>query len=136
VSRYPGNTEAHSDGPRIMLVDDSLPFLRNFSAILTNQGYDVRTSDSGIKAAELAAQFRPQLISLDYDMPGLDGIGTLLQVKMKHSDCKIIFISGKMDIEAVTQALTNGASECVTKPVDLNRLLSIVKNLVGDGRRS
>ena len=135
MSRYPGNAETHSDGPRVMLVDDSLPFLRNFSAILTSQGYDVRTSDSGIKAAEMAAQFKPQLICLDYDMPGLDGIGTLLQVQAKHPDCKVIFISGKMDIDAVTQALTNGANECVTKPVDLNRLLSIVRNLVGDGRR-
>jgi DNA-binding response OmpR family regulator len=135
VSRYPGNPEPTSVGPRIMLVDDSLPFLRNFSAILTSQGYDVRTSDSGIKAAELAAQFKPQLISLDYDMPGLDGIGTLLQVKQRHPGCKVIFISGRMDIEAVTQALMNGANECVTKPVDLNRLLNIVRNLVGEGQR-
>jgi DNA-binding response OmpR family regulator len=115
---------------RILLVDDSLPFLRNFSSVLQSQGYEVKTADSGIKAVELAASFGPDLVSLDYDMPGLDGIGALTKIREKQPDAKVIFISGKMDLEAVALALASGASECVTKPVNINRLLGIVESLI------
>ncbi|MCH7472782.1 response regulator [bacterium] len=115
---------------RIMLVDDSLPFLRNFGSILQGKGYEVRTVESGMAAIEILEAFQPQLVSLDYDMPGLDGLGTLLQVKQKLPEAKVIFISGRMDLDAVTQVISNGASECVTKPVDLQRLLTIVDKLI------
>jgi two-component system OmpR family response regulator len=120
-------------GGKILLVDDSLPFLRNFSSILQSHGYEVRTADSGLTATEVAAAFQPQLVALDYDMPGLDGVGTLLRLRERMPTVKVIFISGKMDFEAVTQALTNGASECVTKPVDLNRLIGLVHSLMSAG---
>jgi DNA-binding response OmpR family regulator len=115
---------------RILLVDDSLPFLRNFSSVLQSQGYEVKTADSGIKAVEIAASFNPDLVSLDYDMPGLDGIATLTKIREKLPDAKVIFISGKMDLEAATLALASGASECVTKPVNINRLIGIVQSLI------
>ncbi|MBN2083105.1 response regulator [bacterium] len=115
---------------RVMLVDDSLPFLRNFSSVLQSQGYEVRTADSGLKAVDLAVSFMPDLISLDYDMPGLDGVGTLIKIREKLPEVKVIFISGRMDLEAVTMALASGASECVTKPVNINRLLNIVQALI------
>jgi DNA-binding response OmpR family regulator len=115
---------------RILLVDDSLPFLRNFSSVLQSQGYEVKTADSGVKAVEMAASFTPDLVSLDYDMPGLDGIGTLTKIREKLPDAKVIFISGKMDLEAVALALASGASECVTKPVNINRLIGIVQSLI------
>lgn len=115
---------------RILLVDDSLPFLRNFSSVLQSQGYDVKTADSGSKAVEAAASFNPDLVSLDYDMPGMDGIATLTKIKEKLPDAKVIFISGKMDLEAVALALASGASECVTKPVNINRLIAIVQSLI------
>lgn len=128
-SEYSDKPSGNGKG-KVLLVDDSLPFLRNFAAVLQSQGYEVRTADSGVKATEIVQNFKPDLVSLDYDMPGLDGIGTLLQIRNKLPDVRVIFISGRMDIEAVTQALQNGASECVTKPVNINRLLSIVNNLV------
>lgn len=115
---------------RILLVDDSLPFLRNFSSVLQSQGYEVKTADSGVKAVEVAAAFNPDLVSLDYDMPGLDGIGTLNKIREKQPDARVIFISGKMDLEAVALALASGASECVTKPVNINRLIGIVEALI------
>lgn len=114
---------------KILLVDDSFPFLRNFSSILRSHGYETMTAPSGTAAIESVQTFRPDVITLDYDMPGLDGIGTLLEVKQKHPSAKIVFISSRMDIEVVTQALTNGANECITKPVDLKRLIDIIENL-------
>jgi len=116
-------------GPRVLLVDDSMPFLRNISSILRANGFDTATASSGITAVELVDSFNPQLVSLDYDMPGLDGIGTLLQIKQKLPQVKAIFISAYLDHNVVAQALANGADECIAKPVDLARMLNAVKRL-------
>ena len=115
---------------RVLLVDDSLPFLRNFSSVLQSQVYEVRTVIGAFPAVELAVSFSPDLISLDFDMPGIDGVSTLLKIREKMPDVKVIFISGKMDLEAVALALASGASECVTKPVNINRLMGIVQSLI------
>lgn len=115
---------------RILLVDDSLPFLRNFSSVLESQGYLVKTADSGLRAVELAASFNPDLISLDYDMPDLDGMRVLLKIRENQPNARVIFISGKMSLEAVELALARGASKCITKPVNIKELISVVESLI------
>ncbi len=115
---------------RVLLVDDSLPFLRNFASILEGMGYEVRTADTGLAAVDVLERFQPHLVALDYNMPGMDGLGTLLQIKQRLPDVKVVFISAMLDQDSATNAILNGANECIAKPVSLSRLKEVVNELI------
>jgi len=132
-----GRSAAGQAGPgsatgkrRVLLVDDSIPFLRNFASILEGMGYQTATAENGLQALELLDSFQPQLVTLDFTMPELDGLGTLIRIKQRLPSVKVIFISAMLDQDTATNAILTGADECIAKPVSLTRLREVVSGLL------
>jgi len=67
--------------PKILLVDDVRDIADSLAVLLQVLGYDVCTAYSGITALELAGDYRPDVVIMDVDMPGLDGLQTTRRLK-------------------------------------------------------
>ncbi len=106
---------------RILIVDDDLGSTRLQARVLKNQ-YDIQTTTSGESALELIPQFRPDLILLDINMPGLSGYETCRRIREddRHRLLKILLVSGHASLRERLKGYEVGADDYVAKPFDNN----------------
>ena len=114
---------------KVMIIDDQAQNLHLISTVLSMLGYAVITASSGEEAFELLTQSTPDLILLDMQMPGMDGIEVCRKLKAKLCwvDIPIIFLSAEDDKNLIVQALEWGAADYITKPFNKAELLSRVR---------
>jgi diguanylate cyclase (GGDEF)-like protein len=106
---------------RLLVVDDDEMNLEIIRRRLSRLGFDVVVSTDGSHAFARVEQADIDLVLLDIEMPGLTGLQLLQRVRTKYSqaDLPIIIVSSKSESETVVEALSLGANDYVTKPVDL-----------------
>ena len=109
-------------GGRTVLVVDDEPQVRALAAdTLELLGYRVLTADGGPAALEILARVRPDVMLLDYAMPGMNGAELARLARERWPDTPIAFASGHADTEAVEQAL-GGEATILRKPFDMDTL--------------
>ncbi|MDD5564775.1 MAG: SpoIIE family protein phosphatase [Thermoanaerobaculaceae bacterium] len=111
-----------SGTPGALLVVDDNPENRDMLARrLRRRGYDVAEAEDGAQALELAAGREFDLVLLDVMMPVMDGLETLRRLRRTRSvaELPVIMTTAKGESEDVVQALTLGANDYVTKPINL-----------------
>ncbi len=112
--------------PMVLVVDDDAAVRLMLTRLLEKHGYAVATADDGESGLRLARQLRPALITLDVDMPRLDGWSVLAAIKADPELAATPVYMLTLD-EDRKQAFTMGASEYLTKPIDRARLLTLLK---------
>ncbi|HEY7852659.1 MAG TPA: response regulator, partial [Caulobacteraceae bacterium] len=113
----------------VLVVDDEADIRELVAAILTDDGYQVRTAkDSETALAAIRAR-KPSLMVLDIWMSGggMDGLELLDVVKGLDADVPVIMISGHGNIETAVSAIKRGAYEFLEKPFKSDRLLLVVE---------
>ncbi|MCK4362793.1 MAG: PAS domain S-box protein, partial [Dehalococcoidia bacterium] len=103
---------------RILIVDDDESSRRSLSLILGKNGYEVETAGTGREALEKAQQRFFNLAFLEIRLPDVEGTKLIAPLKEIHPCLAVIMITGYATVETAVQALTNGASAYVTKPLD------------------
>lgn len=118
---------------QILLVDDSPLALRSIKAMLDKK-YDVAVATSGEKALVAAKKNLPDLILLDYEMPGWDGRKTLEELRNDEEvgDIPVVFLTGVADKEHITAVLGMNPKGYLLKPVDKDKLLNTIKEVFGE----
>ena len=111
---------------RILIVDDEPQFRRVLRIALGTRGHDVREAASGRDALELLHDDPAQLVLVDWQMPGLDGLQTCRAIR-GWLDVPIIMVTSR-DQKGRDLALAAGAIDYVTKPFDLDYLVSRVES--------
>jgi signal transduction histidine kinase/DNA-binding response OmpR family regulator len=113
----------------VLVIDDDAPSRELMARFLAREGFHIVTASSGAEGLRLAREIRPQLITLDVLMPGMDGWSVLAELKAdpELADIPVVVVS-ITDDAALGYAL--GASEYLTKPVDRERLTTIVRRYV------
>jgi DNA-binding response OmpR family regulator len=106
---------------RVLVVDDD-PAIRALHRGLLAKQFDVITAESGEKALEICRQTGPDLILLDIDMPGLDGIETCRRLR-EWADIPVIFATAHENLDVHMQAYDAGGDDIITKPVHSEILL-------------
>ena len=113
----------------VLVVDDRATDRMTLCTILEDRGYNVFEATDGLHALALAGQRHYDVILMDIRMPGMDGVTTLEEIKKIDPKVKVIFITG-YDLEnPVREALLKGAHTVMTKPVDPEKLLTLVNSL-------
>lgn len=107
-------------GARILAVDDDRTILRVVKRALEASGYDVEAVESGRRARESAAAFRPDVILLDLVLPDADGIE--LTRELAHGNASVIVLSALGDDRKKVEALDAGADDYLTKPFSVDEL--------------
>ena len=115
--------------PRLLIVDDIADNRIILSRRLLRRGFDVVEASGGYQALELIAQQSFDVVLLDIMMPDLDGVEVLKTVRKTHSPSTlpIIMVTANGQSADTVSALTLGANDYVTKPVDFPVVLARIE---------
>lgn len=113
---------------KILVVDDERSIRNTLKDILEFEKHEVFLSENGKDALELLAVNSFDLIFSDIKMPELDGLELLTTIKEKQIETPVVMISGHGNIETAVDSIKRGAYDFIEKPIDLNRLLIILRN--------
>ncbi|WP_390622220.1 ATP-binding protein [Tautonia marina] len=120
------------DRPRVLLVEDDETTRLPMSHLLELSGFDVQTACDGPEALEWLAQERPTLVLLDLMMPRMDGIEVLRRIRGDNqlADLPVLILSGDVLDERIQQLRSLGVSGTLSKPIDFDRLLTVLEELL------
>jgi len=120
-------------GSTILLVDDN-PVNSKFIGLILNKNSDYRTVSvsDGSRCIKKAKEIKPDLILLDIQMPGTNGIEVCKVLKMNKQTCDIpvIFVTANTDDETLEEAFESGGTDYVCKPVNKIEILARVKSVL------
>lgn len=108
---------------RILVVDDEPQIRRIMRTTLTGAGYEIDDAKTGEEALEKLRTFRPDLVLLDINMPGMGGLETCKAMRA-DSNVAIIMLTVRNDESDKVTALDAGADDFVTKPFSTPELLA------------
>lgn len=108
----------------VLVVEDEEHIRRVLQYNLQLDGFEVHQADNGARALEIAAELMPDLILLDWMMPGMDGLEVLSKLKQdkKTENIPVFMLTAKGMMADVGRALYEGADDYITKPFDPTQL--------------
>jgi len=115
---------------RVLVVDDENLILKIISDILLKEGYDVKTAFNCEKALQLLKEESFHVILTDIRMPEKNGIDLLEEVRTFNPDIPVIIMTGFASLVTAVEAVRYGAFDYLTKPLDYNKLKSVIKHAV------
>lgn len=101
---------------RILVVDDEKGIRTSIKFFLQGEGYAVETAASGEEAMEKFGQLHPEVVILDINLPGMDGIEVLSQIKKLVKDTIVIMITYRGEVKLAVNAMKKGAYDYFIKP--------------------
>lgn len=110
---------------KILIIDDEEMILSMLKTCLQAEDFLVYTADSAKKALELLSA-APDLILLDINMPGMDGLEFCRHVR-EHISCPILFLTARVTERDVVTGLTAGGDDYITKPFRMEELLARIR---------
>ena len=110
-------------GQATVLVIDDDPGIRDYlETLVIRQGYRVFTAADGESALENLDTTRPDLITLDAVLPGMDGLETLRRIKQRAPEVPVIMLSGHGQARTIVEAMRLGATDFLRKPFEVEEL--------------
>jgi pilus assembly protein CpaE len=116
---------------RVLIVDDIAESRDNVAKLLRFEP-DVEIvgmADSGEQAIELAAQLDPQIILMDVNMPGMDGITATSRIHQRQPNTAVIMMSVQNEADFLRRAMMAGAREFLSKPFSLDELIDSIRHV-------
>jgi CheY-like chemotaxis protein len=115
--------------PLVLVVDDHADTRSMLSFVIETNGYRVVEAADGENAIRLAESMLPNLILMDTNLPGVDGLMATERIRKLDSigGVKIVFLSGHAEPQARVQALEAGADDYLVKPIDLGAFAVALK---------
>jgi DNA-binding response OmpR family regulator/GGDEF domain-containing protein len=118
---------------RILAIDDQPYFRSLIEALLSEEGYSVRTTARGSKALEALEQEGPfDLVVMDLVTPAADGIEQIAQLRERWPEQEVIVLTGLGDVPTVVAAMKQGAADYLLKPIDRESLVQSIACVLGN----
>ncbi|SHG17283.1 sigma-54-dependent transcriptional regulator [Flagellimonas flava] len=116
--------------PKILVIEDEAAIRRVLIKILSEESdtYNVQEAEDGLKGMEVIKKEDFDLVLCDIKMPKMDGVEVLEAAKKIKPEIPFIMISGHGDLDTAVNTMRLGAFDYISKPPDLNRLLTTVRN--------
>jgi two-component system chemotaxis response regulator CheY len=116
----------------VLIVDDS-PFMRAIlkSIIIKDDFKLAGEAGTGLEAAELYQQVRPDLVTMDIVMPDMNGIDAVKRIREFDPNAKIIMVSAMGQQAMVIDAIQAGARDFIIKPFQTPRVHEAIKRVLG-----
>lgn len=117
-------------GEPILIIDDNLLNLKLVTYLLTAKGYDVHTAFDAEEGLRILKTFKPQLILMDIQLPGMDGLELTKKLKAdpKYKDIPIIAITAYAMKGDKEKALAAGCDGYISKPIDTRTLPDFIRD--------
>ena len=114
----------------LLLIDDEAPIRASLREILEYEGHKVAEAETGMDGILAATKTSFDAIFCDVKMPQMDGLDVLDMLAKKQVASPVIMISGHGTVETAVDALKKGAYDFIQKPLDLNRVLVTLRNVL------
>lgn len=114
----------------ILVVEDEPILSRNIRDALEFAGHDAICAATGEQAIEAVARHRPDIVLLDYRLPGMNGLEVLLQLRKAGSTTAVIMATAHGNIDIAVEAMKAGASDFLTKPLELKELELVIDRVL------
>ncbi|MFB3107850.1 MAG: sigma-54-dependent transcriptional regulator [Candidatus Binatia bacterium] len=118
-----------ADSFRILIVDDELLQLELIGGFLKKQGFDVVEAEDGEKALRIFRQESFDLVLTDQKMPKMSGLDLLKAIRALNPEAAVIVMTAYGSIETAVSAIKEGASDYLTKPLNLDELLHRIERV-------
>ena len=112
---------------KILLVDDNGAFIDSVKDILEDEGHKVITALNGEDAVSMIRKDSFDIVLMDIKMPGMNGVESFIKMKEMNPDVKVILFTAYTLEDLIQQARGEGVWAVLKKPLDMEYLLSIIK---------
>ncbi|MCA1950630.1 MAG: response regulator [Treponema sp.] len=119
---------------RVLVVDDSAAIRQSITYVLQQGGYEVIEAKDGQDGLDTMARIEvPDLIITDVNMPNLDGIGFIRRIReqIKYKFVPIVVLTTESQGEKMNEGKEAGATAWIVKPFNADKLLGVVKKVIG-----
>lgn len=133
MSRYcrgMANATVQETPARILVVEDDQGVRESLAVVLQVQSYEVRGVDHGELALESHRDFDPELVILDLNLPGIDGLETCRRLRAAGFRGPILMLTARHEVSDRVAGLDAGADDYLPKPFALDELLARVRALL------
>jgi two-component system nitrogen regulation response regulator NtrX len=113
---------------KILIIDDEASIRSSLKGILEDEGFQVKTVESGEEGLELLKNQNVDLVLLDIWLPRMSGIDVLKKIKTTEENPQVVMISGHGTIETAVVATKLGAHDFLEKPLSLEKVVLTVRN--------
>lgn len=114
---------------RIFIVDDDREFAEGMADVLELHGHEVQLAFSGEEAIEVFKAKDFDVTFMDVKLPGKNGVESFLEVRQGRPDARIIMMTGYSVEQLLDQAIENGAWAVLRKPLDVDKVLDMLKQI-------
>ena len=120
-------TAMESKTGTILVVDDDQDIQEVLKDRLESLGYGVLAASNGREALELLEKQSPQMLLLDIEMPLMNGLEVLREIRRRESDIPVVMVTAYGTIERAVQAMREGAYDFITKPFEPDHISLVVE---------
>src|SRR6185295_3188536 len=115
---------------RILIVDDEPAARSGLEKLLKTSDYEVACAADGVEAINIATTFAPDVVVTDLKMPNMDGMTLLTKLREQDRDMPVIVTTAFGDLSNAVDAMRKGASDFITKPIDIDVLTLAIDRAV------
>jgi len=112
---------------RILVVDDEEKIRKILTRLLEDEEFQVKSVENGTRAIAASVSFKPDLILMDQNMPGINGIEALVSIREKLPAVTVIIITAFGEVSLAVEAIKKGAYDYLEKPFDNDKLLIMIR---------
>ena len=113
---------------KVLIVEDEENERSGLAELVTSWGFRVETARDGAEGLEKATQWVPSIVVTDLKMPRMGGIELLSRLAEHTQTMAVVLVTAQGTIDSAVQAMRLGAYDYITKPIDTNRLRTILTN--------
>lgn len=111
----------------LLLIEDEIIQLKTLQTLLEEEGYKVDAATTGHDALNLFASKTIDIIISDFNLPDMDGLSVLEKIKQVNPEIPVIIVTAYGSIDRAVTAMKAGAYNYLTKPININELLILIK---------
>jgi DNA-binding NtrC family response regulator len=116
---------------RILIVDDEVRYRELYMHVLDSAGFRTQAASSAGEAFTIIQKHLPAMVVSDVRMPGTSGIELLRMARKEHPALPFLLVTAYADVRDAVNAMKLGAVDYLSKPVDLDELLTAVRDAMG-----
>lgn len=106
----------------VLVIEDEQIFAKNICTYLQRRNFEVMTAGSGEEGLERLPGFAPDVVLLDWHLPGMNGLEVLAEIRRQAAQVRVIMLTAHGSVEVAVQAMKGGADDYLSKPVALNEI--------------
>ncbi|GAC1431291.1 MAG: sigma-54 dependent transcriptional regulator [Terriglobales bacterium] len=113
---------------KVLIVEDEANERTGLAELVSAWGYRAETAEDGAEGFDKVTNWSPAIVLTDLKMPGMSGLELLERISEESPSVAVIVVTAQGTIDSAVQAMRMGAYDYITKPIDTNRLRTILQN--------